>query len=83
MYPVAGSMSKKAKWHDEESFTGIMWLSAVTFLDHLFAHSDFECTTPQFINRHWILHGRSAAEWTATDALKLANALATLHWLAT
>jgi hypothetical protein len=74
---------KKAKWHEEESFTGIIWLSVVTFLDHLFAHSDFESTTPQFINRHWILHGRSATEWTTTDALKLANALATLHWLAT
>ena len=56
-------------------------LSAVTFLDHLFKPSDFEATRPTIINRHWILHGRSATDWTVADALKLVNALATLHWL--
>jgi hypothetical protein len=58
-----------------------MWTSVVLFLDHLFASSDFQSASPAFINRHWILHGRSATEWTEVDVLKLVNALATLHWL--
>ncbi len=72
---------KRAEWHKDDNFTGLMWMSVVVFLDHLFAHSDFESTTPTFINRHWILHGRSPTDWTASDALKLINALATVHWL--
>jgi hypothetical protein len=72
---------KRTKWHESGDFTGLFWASAVVFLDHLFAHADFESPRPTFINRHWILHGRSATDWTATDALKLVNALATLHWL--
>jgi hypothetical protein len=74
---------KKAKWHEDQDFNGLMWKSVVVFLEHLFAHSDFESTSPTFINRHWIQHGRSDTEWTAADALKLVNALATLHWLST
>jgi hypothetical protein len=72
---------KRAKWHEDDNLTGLLWMSVVVFLDHLFAHSDFESTTPSFINRHWILHGRSPTDWTASDALKLLNALATVHWL--
>jgi hypothetical protein len=72
---------KRAKWHEDDNLTGLLWMSVVVFLDHLFAHSDFESATPSFINRHWILHGRSPTDWTASDALKLLNALATVHWL--
>jgi hypothetical protein len=71
----------KTKWHEGEDTVALFWMSAVVFLDRLFAHSDFESNSPSFINRHWILHGRSATDWTAADALKLMNALATLHWL--
>lgn len=53
----------------------------VNFLSHLFAHAPFDSPRPQFINRHWILHGRSATDWAATDALKLVNALTALEWL--
>jgi hypothetical protein len=79
---IAASL-KKRKMHEDESFDGLLWMSVVTFLDHLFAYSDFESACPTFINRHWILHGRSATEWTVTDALKLVNALSTLRWLST
>jgi hypothetical protein len=44
---------------------------------HLFAFASFESTPPKFMNRHWILHGRLATEWTAIDAIKLLNALGT------
>lgn len=79
---VAASI-KNAQWHGEESFTSLMWMSIVIFLDRLFANAPFDSPIPGFINRHWILHGRSGTEWTAADALKLLNALDTLTWLST
>jgi hypothetical protein len=72
---------KRTKWHEGGDMSSLMWMSLVIFLEHLFASSDFERNSPTFINRHWILHGRSATDWTATDAVKLVNALATLQWL--
>jgi hypothetical protein len=72
---------KGTKWHEVDDFTGLLWKSVVVFLANLFAASDFEGAPPRFINRHWILHGRAVTEWGATDALKLVNALATVHWL--
>jgi hypothetical protein len=68
------------KWHEENSFIGVMWLSVVTFFQRLFANSEFDSAAPTFINRHWVLHGRSATDWTAADALRLINALDTLRW---
>jgi hypothetical protein len=72
---------KDGKWHESDSIGAVMWLSVVTFLEQLFANSDFDADRPNLINRHWILHGRSVTDWTAVDALKLVNAVATLHWL--
>jgi hypothetical protein len=77
---IAASL-KRTRWHEDDNLKGLLWMSLVVFLDRLFAHSDFESTTPSFINRHWILHGRSPTDWTASDTLKLVNALATVHWL--
>jgi hypothetical protein len=71
---------ENASWHQQSDFIGVMWMSVVTFFEHLFANSDFDSAAPPFINRHWVLHGRSATDWTAADALKLVNALATLQW---
>lgn len=72
---------KRAKWHETGDFTAVFWISVVNFLTHLFASAPFDSPRPDFINRHWILHGRSATDWTETDALKLINALTTLEWL--
>ena len=44
--------------------TGIPWLSAITFLDLLFARSYFDQPAPSLLNRHWVLHGRSETDWT-------------------
>ncbi len=71
---------ENASWHQQSDFIGVTWMSVVTFFEHLFANSDFDSTAPTFINRHWVLHGRSATDWTAADALKLVNSLATLIW---
>jgi hypothetical protein len=77
------SSLKKTQWQDDPTFHGLLWMSVVTFLEKLFAYHPFDLPSPTFINRPWILHGRSATEWTAADALKLVNALATLEWLFT
>ena len=77
---VANSLAK-TKWHEDATFNGLLWDSAVIFLNHLFQSSDFEASCPSFINRHWIQHGRSDTDWTVADALRLVNALALLHWL--
>jgi hypothetical protein len=77
------SAVEDTKWHRQNDFDGIMWLSVLTFLDHLFANSDFSSSPPTSVNRHWVLHGRAATDWTAADALKLVNAISTLHWLFT
>ena len=71
----------RAAFHSDKTVEGVIWRSVVVFLNRLFASFDFESASPTFINRHWILHGRSDTEWTSADALKLVNALATMHWL--
>jgi hypothetical protein len=62
------------------STPAIPWVSASTFLDNLFKNSHFGEPAPSFINRHWILHGRSAIDWKLADALRLLTALDTLSW---
>jgi len=58
-----------------------VWRSTETFVAKLFRSADFSAESPGFINRHWILHGRGATNWTRADALRLLNALDTLDWL--
>jgi len=61
--------------------TSIIWKSTALFLARLFGSSDFASEGPTFLNRHWILHGRRAADWSIADAVRLLNALSTLDWL--
>jgi hypothetical protein len=72
---------EKAKWHEDDTVDGLVWSSVVVFLNRMFADAPFDQPRPSFINRHWILHGRSETEWKQVDALKLVNALATFHWV--
>jgi hypothetical protein len=55
--------------------------SAGRFLDCLYAPSRFDGQPPSLINRHWVMHGRDASNWSLADALRLLNAVGTLHWL--
>jgi hypothetical protein len=56
----------------------IPWTSAFTFLGNLFETYWFDEPAPSFINRHWVLHGRSEVDWKLADALRLLTALDTL-----
>jgi hypothetical protein len=65
----------------ENDYIAFFWESAIVFLGKLFSPSDFGSDEPSFLNRDWALHGRSANEWNAADALRLLNALSTLEFL--
>jgi hypothetical protein len=66
---------------DQAGYDAFFWRSCLIFLEKLFGHSPFTQDQPSFINRHWILHGRSAVDWTLADALRLVNALSALDFL--
>ena len=61
-----------------QSIEALMWRSLQRWIAHLFQNSQFSGTPPARLNRHWILHGRDAGPWTATDATRL---FASLHML--
>jgi hypothetical protein len=58
-----------------------MWRSLELFFGKLFESAPFDQSRPTLINRHWILHGRDAANWTSADSLRLFNALQTVDSL--
>jgi hypothetical protein len=62
----------------ELSISKVIWASTLKFLNKVFESYSFDQEPPQFINRHAILHGRSASEWTKADSLRLFNALYTI-----
>jgi hypothetical protein len=64
-----------------EEFEALKWIRASIFLEKLFATSDFNKQCPDFINRHWILHGRSLTDWKLADAIRLVNALSAITFL--
>jgi hypothetical protein len=80
-HPSPVKMLSRAGWHKQETYYRFFWKSGMVFLEKLFAKIDFTGEQPTFINRHWILHGRSSVDWTTADALRLLNSLATIHFL--
>jgi hypothetical protein len=71
---------EKEGWH-QAGYDAFFWRSAVIFLEKVFGDRRFNQDQPSFISRHWILHGRSAIDWTVADSLRLVNALAALDFL--
>jgi hypothetical protein len=63
------------------SVLAMIALSTRKFLELLYANSPFDRQPPSLINRHWVMHGRDASNWSVADALRLVNAVGTLHWL--
>lgn len=55
-----------------------VWLSYNNFVRKLYEKSDFSNTEPSFINRHWLLHGRSEYNLTEIDCLRLFNAVSSI-----
>jgi hypothetical protein len=55
-----------------------VWLSIATFTEALYASRDFAAAKPALLNRHWILHGRSAPRWGKADCVRLFQAINTV-----
>lgn len=64
------------------SFTLVLWRSVKYFVDQLYLTSNFSGPPPDLLNRHWILHGRDAANWTHADSLRMFQAADTLSKVA-
>ena len=59
------------------------WASILSFIQELYRSEPFDENEPEFINRHWILHGRTHVKWDISDSLRLFNAIDTvIHLLA-
>lgn len=63
---------------EEDLIKRKMWVSYKNFITKLYAKSDFNLEEPFFINRHWLLHGRSEYNLSIVDCLKLFNAVSTI-----
>ena len=55
-----------------------IWVSYNKFIRKLFEKNNFADEEPSFINRHWLLHGRSAYEIEEIDCLRLFNAISSI-----
>ncbi|MDM5332873.1 hypothetical protein QUF56_06490 [Ureibacillus composti] len=55
-----------------------IWHSYNNFVRKLYEKSDFSNAEPSFINRHWLLHGRSEYNLTEIDCLRLFNAVSSI-----
>jgi len=62
----------------DDSINRIRWNTNAMFIEKLTAHSLFSEEEPLFINRHWLMHGRSAYDITEMDCLRLLNMIGTL-----
>lgn len=55
-----------------------VWTSYDKFIRKLYQKTDFTTEEPDNINRHWLLHGRSAFEIDELDCIRLFNAVQSL-----
>lgn len=62
----------------DKNFTRAFWLSIEEFVNELFRSHSFAQESPAQVNRHWVLHGRSEAGWSAADSLRLLQAIHTI-----
>lgn len=72
---VRSAFRSRASEEDPDSIIGWLWDAAAAFIDELFARASFSGDRPQVINRHWVLHGRDAPDWTRADCLRLMQAI--------
>ena len=55
-----------------------IWTSYNKFIRKLFEKNNFASEEPSFINRHWLLHGRSSYDIEEIDCLRLLNAVSSI-----
>ncbi|RNB82109.1 hypothetical protein EDM59_21100 [Brevibacillus nitrificans] len=64
--------------NDNSMIDKIMWTSCFNFISALYQKSDFSGKEPELVNRHWILHGRTAFNNSEIDSLRIFNAIETV-----
>lgn len=57
-------------------------ISIGAFQETAFGNSDFDKPEPSYLNRHWILHGRSHRDFTKMDYIKMLLSLDALIFMA-
>lgn len=62
----------------EGIYNKILWISCYHFIKALYNKSDFSKDEPEIINRHWILHGRTAFNNSQIDSIRIFNAIETV-----
>lgn len=55
-----------------------IWLSVAKLIEQLYTKASFEDEAPDFLNRHWILHGRNTSKDARLDSLRLFNLVGSL-----
>lgn len=55
-----------------------LWISCYHFITALYQKSDFSGAEPEMLNRHWILHGRTAFNNSQIDSIRVFNAIETV-----
>ena len=63
---------------DGSIFIKHVWISYNQYIRKLFQKSDFTASEPNYVNRHWLLHGRSDFEIEEVDCVKIFNAIHSL-----
>lgn len=64
--------------NEQKTINSIVWFINLRFIERLYAPNNFTESEPPFINRHWLLHGRSAFDIKNIDCLRLLNAIGTI-----
>lgn len=63
---------------DKKIINHLIWVSIFKFIEELYNKSKFNQNEPGYINRHWILHGRTKRELDRIDAIRIINAIHSL-----
>lgn len=77
-YPTRISVQRNIDSSDSNTYKKDMWRSFYYFIKLLFETKPFNQDRPNFINRHWIMHGRDFTNCKQADCLRLFQALYTL-----
>ena len=63
------------KHKNEKNMKCVFWISCNDFIKRVFDNRSFNENEPDFLNRHWLLHGRSKYQVNEVDCMKLFNAI--------
>ncbi len=66
--------SRVQEYQGNVAYWGAAWEALSCFVEGLYGRVDFAGAEPPTINRHWILHGRSSAQWSQADCLRVLQA---------